>query len=421
MIDTQGRVTYLSRNACTLLQQPAEDLAGKRWEHVLGINAQDTATLEAMSALPADRRTRVPVCIESSDERRFWIEIEILDDPRAGESRIFSLYDVSEIYDLRRQLDQKAEFENMIGKSSLMRRAFQQIQDVARVDATVLIEGETGTGKELVARALHFAGHRKDGPFVPVNCAGLTDSLLASQLFGHRKGAFTGAVSDQQGLFEAAEGGTLFLDEIGDISTSVQTSLLRVLQEKEITRLGESVARKIDVRVIAATHSDLDEEIKRGRFRADLFYRIRVARIQVPPLRARREDIPLLAEWFMRQSRAVTGKPVQDISNGAMRALMDYAWPGNVRELKSALEFAVILCKGPMLRVDDLPPEIAGSGPRPPAEKRSSSGDSRDDERRRLLSALERAGGNRAAAARLLGIGRTTLYRKLASLDIKPT
>jgi DNA-binding NtrC family response regulator len=299
-----------------------------------------------------------------------------------------------------------------------MRRAFQQIQDVARVDSTVLIEGETGTGKELVAGALHAVSHRKDQPFVPVNCAGLTDSLLASQLFGHRKGAFTGAVGDQKGLFEAAEGGTLFLDEIGDISMTVQTSLLRVLQEKEMTRLGETRPIKIDVRVIAATHRDLKEEIAEGRFRADLFYRIRVARIEVPPLRARREDIPLLAEWFLRESRATTGKPIHHISDDAMRALMDYRWPGNVRELKSGIEFAVIRCKGKVLRVDDLPPEIGlpvalntAIGQQPPK-------DGAEEERQRLLSALERAGGNRAAAARLLGIGRTTLYRRLADLDI---
>ena len=421
MIDEQGRVTYLSRNARGMLKQQGKEIIGRRWDEALGISEQNKEQLRTMAELPIDQRLRVPMGIETEDGRRFWMEIEIHDDPRSGHGKIFSLYDVSEIYDLRRQLDEKAQFESMIGKSPLMRRAFQQIQDLARVDSTVLIEGETGTGKELVARALHSAGHRKDGPFVAVNCAGLTDSLLASQLFGHRKGAFTGAIADQEGVFEAAEGGTLFLDEIGDISMTVQTSLLRVLQEMEITRLGESRPRKIDVRVIAATQHDLNEEITEKRFRADLLYRIRVARILIPPLRDRREDIPLLAEWFKLQSRAATGKPVQDMSTDAMRALMSYAWPGNVRELRSAIEFAVIQCKGQVLRADDLPPEIAVRHPSMRVVTTTSPGDGGEEERARVLEALERTGGNRAAAARLLGIGRSTLYRRLADLGIEPS
>jgi transcriptional regulator with PAS, ATPase and Fis domain len=404
-----------------LFEKQTEDVLGKRWEQLIAIDPQGKAQLLAMSELPIDQRTRVPVSMETHDGRRYWMEIEIHDDPRASKRKIFSLYDASEIYDLRRLLDEKAQFENMVGKSSLMRSAYEQIRNIAKVDSTVLIEGDTGTGKELVAMALHSASHRAHKPFVPVNCAGLTDSLLASQLFGHKKGAFTGAVADQKGLLEAAEGGTLFLDEIGDVSMAVQTNLLRVLQEKEITRLGESKPRRIDVRVIAATHRDLNEEIWHGRFRADLFYRIRVARIQVPPLRARREDIPLLAGWFLRQSRAVTGKPVQDISDEAMRALLDYSWPGNVRELKSAIEFAVIHCKGHILRADDLPPEITVVSDRQPTIETPLPlrGDTDEQERQRLVAALERAGGNRAAAARMLGIGRTTLYRRLANLHLK--
>jgi DNA-binding NtrC family response regulator len=248
-----------------------------------------------------------------------------------------------------------------------------------------------------------------------VNCAGLTDSLLASQLFGHKRGAFTGAVGDQKGVFEAAQCGTLFLDEIGDISMAVQTGLLRVLQEKEITRLGETRPVRVDVRIIAATHRDLHVEVAEGRFRADLLYRIRIARIELPPLRARREDIPLLAASFLRQSRAATSKPVQDISDDVMRVLMDYAWPGNVRELRSAIEFAVIRCKGEMLKVDDLPPEIRIAPLRSPAEGQAIEGIAAD-EGQRILAALRQSGGNRAAAARLLGIGRTTLYRRLESL-----
>jgi len=293
-----------------------------------------------------------------------------------------------------------------------MLQVYEQIREVARVDSTVLIEGDTGTGKELVARAIHNSSHRAGKPFIAVNSAGLTDSLLASQLFGHKRGAFTGAIEDHKGVFEAAEGGTLFLDEIGDIPLNVQTSLLRVLQEREITRLGESKPRRVDVRVLAATHRSLAEEVEKGNFRADLLYRVRVARIQLPPLRRRREDIPLLVGLFLGQCAAATGKTVQEVSPAAMDLLLDYDWPGNVRELKSAIEFGMIRCKTAAIEPDDLPPEVVGfsSPPAPPAEP--------VDERQRLLQALERANGNRTVAARLLGISRATFYRRLAELDI---
>jgi DNA-binding NtrC family response regulator len=284
---------------------------------------------------------------------------------------------------------------------------------VARVDTPVLIEGETGTGKELVAQAIHFASHRQGGPFIAVNCAGLTESLLASQLFGHKRGAFTGAVADHQGLFAAANGGTLFLDEIGDIPLSVQTNLLRVLQEREITRLGEAIPRKIDVRIVAATHQNLQAAVSHGTFRSDLLYRIRVARISLPALRQRRSDIPLLVSSFLVYCRAAIGKPVQDVSHSAMRLLLQYHWPGNVRELKSAIEFAVIRCRGTVLKADDLPPEL--SEPAPLLKTFSTAA---VDEPQRIVAALQQAQGNRTLAARLLGMSRATFYRRLANLDL---
>ncbi len=209
----------------------------------------------------------------------------------------------------------------------------------------MLIEGETGTGKELVAKAIHLLSRRREAPFVAVNCAGLTDSLLSSQLFGHKKGAFTGAVADYRGVFEAANGGTIFLDEIGDVAMHVQTSLLRVLQEREITRLGETAPRRVDLRVVAATHHNLTTDVARERFRADLLYRIRVARVQLPALRERRDDIPLLVGWFLAQCRSTIETPVRDISHDARKILSAYDWTGNVRELRSTIEFAVIRCK----------------------------------------------------------------------------
>jgi DNA-binding NtrC family response regulator len=250
---------------------------------------------------------------------------------------------------------------------------------------------------------------------VAVNLAGLSNSILNSQLFGHKRGAFTGAIADHAGFFEAADGGTIFLDEIGDMPLEVQTALLRVLQEREVVRLGENKPRKVDVRVLAATQHDLTRATEQGRFRSDLLYRIRVGRVRLPPLRDRREDIPLLVAHFLAQCRAATGKPLEDISHEAMSILLDHPWPGNVRELKSAIEFASIRCAGGVIQASDLPPEILDTEPRPLAP----GGDGPPkDERQLFREALERAGGNRTEAARLLGISRATFYRRLAGLGI---
>ncbi len=224
-----------------------------------------------MCRLNPRQRSRVSVQWQGGTGRHYQMEIEVKDDPRDPARKIFLLYDVSEISDLRHLLDDKTQFQEICGQSKAIRSVYQKIQNVAQVDATVLIEGETGTGKELVARAIHYSSARKAKPFLAVNCAGLTESLLTSQLFGHRRGSFTGAVTDQLGMFEAANGGTLFLDEIGDIPIALQTSLLRVLQEKEITRLGETQPRPTDVRIIAASHRNLSDEVAGGRFREDLF------------------------------------------------------------------------------------------------------------------------------------------------------
>jgi DNA-binding NtrC family response regulator len=342
------------------------------------------------------------------------MEVEVKDDPRHPQRKIFLLYDMTALHDLRRLLNRRTEFEGMVGKAEVMQTVFEHVRALAPLDTTVLIEGETGTGKELVARAIHHTGLRNGQPFVPLNCAGLTESLLASQLFGHRRGAFTGAVEDRPGVFETAHGGTLFLDEIGDVSAGVQTSLLRVLEAKEIVRLGESTPRRVDVRIIAATHRDLSEEVRQGRFRSDLLYRIRVARISLPPLRERLTDIPLLAHSFIRDFRAASGKAVQDISSSAMGMLLDYAWPGNVRELGSAMEFACIRCRGPVIQCEDLPPEVLAREVGDVRSRRAAGG----DERARLLAALHSSGGNRKAAARLMGISRATFYRRLQEMKI---
>jgi PAS domain S-box-containing protein len=414
MTDENGRIVFLNNVALELFGNPDTDGYGQAWDEVLPVDVEDRGELSEVSRRPPGERGKLPVHVDLADGRRVWLEVDVKDDPRDARGKIFLLYDVTEVHNLRLLLDERARFHDLLGKSKAMRTVYQQIRDVARVDSTVLIEGETGTGKELVARAIHFTSHRKDQPFVAVNCAGLTESLLGSQLFGHKRGAFTGAVEDHQGLFEAANGGTLFLDEIGDIPMTVQNQLLRVLQEREIIRLGESKPRKIDVRVLAATHRTLSDEVTKGKFRSDLLYRIRVARIMLPPLRRRREDIPLLAVSFLSQFAAASGTPVKELGLGALRLLAEYDWPGNVRELKSAVEFAVIGCKGSVLQEGDLPPEV--NPPLDPA--REVSADIQADEKTRILDALNRARGNRALAARMLGISRATFYRRLAELDI---
>jgi len=413
-IGQDGRVTFLNETARQLMRKTEHAVLGKPWEELFFFKENDKARLREMLRGGQKGRRKFQAQVEFQPGRRYWMDIEVQDDPRTPDRRIFFFYDMSEIYDLRRMLEDKAKFHDLVGKSKPMQAIYQRIQEVSKVDWTALIEGQTGTGKELVARAIHFSSHRGKKPFIAVNCAGLDDSLLTSQLFGHKRGAFTGAVEDHKGFFEVAHGGTLLLDEIGDISKNMQTSLLRVLEEKEITRLGESTPRKIDVRVLASTHRNLSQEAAEGRFRPDLLYRIRIARITLPLLRERREDIPLLVASFLGQSRAATGKPVKDVSREAMRILMQYAWPGNVRELKSAIDFATLHCKGSVIKAENLPPEIVYPRyPRRPAD------DPHERERQRVLAALETARGNRTAAASQLGISRATLYRRLARLDLK--
>lgn len=413
-INQSGRITFLNKTAQDLIGKGKMAVLGKHWQDVFLFDDGEKSQLKNMLKHHPRGRRKLQAQVRFQESRSYWMDIEVADDPRNPQKRILFLYDMSEVYDLRRMLENKARFHDLVGKSKPMQTVYEKIREVSKVDWTVLIEGQTGTGKELVARAIHSASHRKDKPFVAVNCAGLDDSLLTSQLFGHKRGAFTGAVEDHRGFFEVAHGGTLLLDEIGDISKNMQTSLLRVLEEKEITRLGESTPRKIDTRVLASTHRNLSEEAEKGRFRSDLLYRIRVARIELPPLRERREDIPLLVASFLSQSRAATGKDVRDVGRQAMRVLLEYDWPGNVRELKSAIDFATLHCKRSVINVEDLPSEILHTRLAAPAT------DAAHHERQRLLSALDAANGNRSLAARELGISRATLYRRMATLNINP-
>lgn len=303
-------------------------------------------------------------------------------------------------------------FHGMLGEDSSMRDLFARIRDMARLDWSVLIEGETGTGKEMAAAALHAASARASGPYVAVNCAGLSETLLASQLFGHRRGSFTGAVTDQPGFFEAANGGTLFLDEIADISAAAQQALLRVLEDGIVQRTGDTSGRRVDVRVLSATQRDLQAEVAAGRFRADLLYRLRAVRLALPPLRERGNDIQLLARHFLALAASQTGRAISGFTPEALACLAAYAWPGNIRELRHAMEQATLSCTSSLVEAAHLPPEIADA--RPTTEATPAG------ERARILAALELCGGNRAEAARRLGISRATLYRRFGELGIEP-
>ncbi len=303
-------------------------------------------------------------------------------------------------------------FRGLLGKSEAMRRVFSLIEKVAPADGSVLIQGETGTGKELVARAVHEASPRREGPFVAVNCASIPEGLLESELFGHEKGAFTGAVRAKRGLFVEADGGTLFLDEIGEMPPGIQAKLLRALQERRVRPVGGNEFHRFDVRVIAATNRNLLEAVRAGRFREDIYYRIATFPIDLPPLRERREDIPLLVQTF-RARHAAEGRDVS-FSPEVLRAFLDYGWPGNVRELENVVERCAYVCEGGLVRLEDLPEEMLRDL-RPPDRFVWPDGRTLAEvEREYILHVLRRCGGNKVQAARILGINRKTIQRKLS-------
>ena len=327
--------------------------------------------------------------------------------------------DLTLAHQLSQAIRDRYTFHDMVGKSPQMQRIFENVQVVAKTDATVLIEGPTGTGKDVLAKVIHSASRRSDKPFVKVNCAAIPDTLLESEMFGYVKGAFTGAVQDRGGRFQAADGGTLFLDEIGDLPLALQAKLLRVIEEKVFFRLGTSQTTHVDVRIISASNQRLDRLVARKRFREDLYYRLNVFRIELPSLKDRPADLPLLIGHILRRLCSSKGVVPPEISENAMQVLLNYAYPGNIRELENILEHALILCSESALRVKHLPDYLRQ---RPPAsgtrsEKAGASGSS---ERTRILAALSRHAGNRALAARSLKMDRSTLWRKMKKYQIGP-
>jgi PAS domain S-box-containing protein len=323
--------------------------------------------------------------------------------------------DETRLNDLERDLRERQQFHHIIGQNSEMQKIYSLIEDLADVQTTVLITGESGTGKELVAEAIHYKGNRSDKPLVKVNCSALSENLLESELFGHVRGAFTGADRDKIGRFQKADGGTIFLDEIGDISPRMQLRLLRILQDRVFERVGDSTSIKVDVRVIAATNQDLSEKVRQGEFREDLYYRLKVVEMALPPLRDRKDDILVLVDYFIKTFNKKFNKRIVAISEDVQTIFMEYSWPGNIRELEHTLEHAFVITRQDTITIDQLPQSFNNISIR----KQTSYPDQNEIGHQAILDALKKTDANKAKAARLLGISRQTIYRKIKEFGIQ--
>ncbi|MGR3303328.1 MAG: sigma-54 dependent transcriptional regulator [Candidatus Scalindua sp.] len=393
------------------------DAKGKKYESFLsGCSGKclDALNETINTKLPADRS-----CFECNNQRGPRRVVSVTTFPLFNPQEEFNgcvmvVKDETKLVDLESDLHERHQLQNIIGKSEKIQKVYSSIEALAEVQTTVLITGESGTGKGLVSEALHYHKRSTKSPFVVVNCAALSDNLLESELFGHVKGAFTGAVNDRIGRFQKADGGTIFLDEVGDISNTMQLRLLRVLQEMEFERVGDSTSIKVNVRIIAATNQDLRKKVRQGKFREDLYHRLKVVELTIPPLRERREDISLLVDHFLEKFNKKFNKNIKSISADVQRIFMDYKWPGNIRELQHTLEYAFVLCNQPFITIDNLPSEfqnLSTDGIRP-LEKRKPY------DRHTITQALKETGWNKAKAARLLGIGRRTIYLKIKEYGI---
>ncbi|MBI4682777.1 MAG: sigma 54-interacting transcriptional regulator [Nitrospirae bacterium] len=359
--------------------------------------------------------------IECQFKNRVEQVVAVSTSPLLNNQGVFSgavmvVKDETRLTDLERELNERQQFHRIVGKSEKMQEVYSLIELLSDVETTVLISGESGTGKELVAEALHYKGNRSRNSLVKVNCSALSENLLESELFGHIRGSFTGAIKDKIGRFQTADGGTIFLDEIADISPKIQIELLRVLEEKEFERVGDSTTIKVDVRVVAASNQDLSEKVRDGEFREDLYYRLNVMRVILPPLRDRRDDIPLLVNYFLKKFNNKFNKQIMSVSKDVEKTFMEYPWPGNIRELEHALEHAFILCRQSTITMDHLPPELKTFT----VNESSLPGNGEVDDPQTILEALEKSAWNKTKAASLLGISRRSIYRKIKEHNISP-
>jgi sigma-54 dependent transcriptional regulator, acetoin dehydrogenase operon transcriptional activator AcoR len=406
--DVNRKIVYFNRAAEEITDFSSLDVMGKDCHEAFGTPfcGEMCAFRDGPPLHWQDRFYPLNIVTRDGNPRRVELTVTgMYDEAGTFVGVIAVLKDVTDITGLRMQLGQLRSFSGIIGHSPEMIHVFEQIQVLATNDYPVHITGETGTGKEMVAAALHNESRRGGGPFVTVNCAALPEGVLESELFGHVKGAFTGALRDKKGRFELAHGGTLFLDEIADLPKAMQAKLLRVLQQGTFERVGGEKTVSVDVRILSATNKDLKREVDAGRFRDDLYYRLNVVPVRLPPLRERKIDIPLLAEHFFHQAEE-EGQTPGALSDEALSSMMDYFWPGNVRELQSAVRYALVRSGGRTIMPVHLPPELRDAVP-----QRTSPGPRRKLDAGAARAALEKTGGNKAKAARLLGVGRATLYR----------
>lgn len=415
MIDRDGRLAQYNATAGRICGYNSDLVGTEVADIALGCNGTCQKTLMETLRSNTPKELRRIECRTPSGRTRI-VSVTATPVSKSGgaaNGAVAVIHDETQLVELERSLQKRGKFHGIVGASEAMRHVYCLIESLAGVPTTVLINGESGTGKELVAAALHVSGARSRGPYVKVNCSALSEHLLESELFGHVRGAFTGAVSDKIGRFQKAHGGTLFLDEIGDISPAIQMKLLRVLQESEFERVGDSTPIKVDVRIIAATNKNLPDLVNQGSFRQDLYYRLNVVRLVLPPLRERLDDLELLVAHFITHFNSKLSKEVTAVSDDVMKLFRYYSWPGNVRELQHAVEHACILCKSTIIAVNDLPQDLAAQPgtaiksplpfpfPSAPAGKLT------------LTEALAATDGNKARAAKLLGVSRMTVYRQL--------
>ena len=415
-VDNQRRVIAANAAALTVCGLAPKHICGQRLDAIENPCLCDCRKILDMTLLDKKivKEFHIECALPNQARQMLAVNSSPLTD-RSGRAQgaILVIRDVTRLTFMESELKLRHSFHNIIGQSKKMREIYRLIETLADIQTTVLITGESGTGKELIAKALHYSGPRADKPMVTVNCATLVENLLESELFGHVKGAFTGAVRDKAGRFQDADSGSIFLDEIGEISPLIQLKLLRVLQEKEFERVGDAAPIKVDVRIIAATNRQLHEDVKKNSFREDLYYRLKVVEIMLPPLIERLEDIPLLVKHFCKIYNKRFQKEIRGVTDDAMEAFMRYAWPGNVRELEHVIERAFVFCHGELININHIPPEILAFR----IPKRISV-TTATAESERIMRMLEKTDWNRAKSARLLGISRKTLYKKIRKYNL---
>ncbi|MDO5674171.1 MAG: sigma 54-interacting transcriptional regulator [bacterium] len=416
-VDEAMVLTELNEAATTLCSFTRGDI-GKPFATILAGSCEGSCAelLKETIANGKPRRAERMECAQKGRSTRI-LNLQtypLLDSQSQTRGVVLVIHDDTRVVELTKKVAELRRFHRIIGKSGPMQRVYSLIHALAKVQTTVLITGESGTGKELVAEALHFAGERGHKPLVKINCSALPENLLEAEMFGHVKGAFTGAISDNEGRFQKADGGTIFFDEIGEISQKIQVKLLRVLEESEFERVGSSVPTKVDVRLIAATNRDLQERVSSGELREDLYYRLKVVEIRLPPLRDRHGDIPLLVEHFRAKFNAKFKKNIEAISADVLSIFCNYSWPGNVRELKHAMEHAFVMCNHTIITCEHLPQDFIKA----PILQRSGRR-VQGNHALETLEALNKTGWNKTKAARLLGINRVTLYRRIKKFNLK--